>query len=86
MGKADETTNIPEKKNLMNIYRIRKARPYDDSATRVVEVHTIDLTQKPNRYSAIKFEDGWHVLGYIASLGEHKKIQGLIDDWEKRKR
>lgn len=84
---VDEYTKlIPEKHNLMNIYRVRKVRPNEDDATRVIEVHTLDLTQKPNRYSAIHFEEGWHTLGYISSLSYHKKIQELIDAWEKRRR
>lgn len=86
MGKADGTTQIPEKRNLYNIYRVRKVRPNEDDATRVIEVHTLDLSQKPNRYSAITFENGWHVLGYVQTLASHKKIQEMIDEWEKRRR
>lgn len=87
MSVDDKTKLIPEKHKLMNIYRVRKVRINDeDDATRVVEVHTLDLTQKPNRYTAIHFENGWHVLGYVSSLSQHKKIQELIDTWEKRRR
>ncbi len=86
MPKADETTLIPFKEQLYNIYRVRKARPFDDDATRVVEVHTIDLTKKQNRYTAIEFEHGWHVLGYIPNLASHKQIQEMINKWEKRRK
>ena len=86
MKKVDKTTSIPFKEQLYNIYRVRKARPFDDDATRVVEVHTIDLTKKQNRYTAIGFEHGWHVLGYVPNLASHKQIQEMINEWEKRRR
>lgn len=87
MPKADKTTLIPFKNSLVNIYRVRKTRPFDDNdASRVVEVHTIDISKKANRYTAIAFENGWYVLGYVPNLTNHKQIQKMIDNWEKRRR
>ena len=86
MKKVDETKYVPLKENLINVYRVRKVRPNEDDATRAVEVHTIDITQKPSRNTAVRFEDGWHVIGYVPSLVYDRKIQDMIEKWEGRRK
>lgn len=81
----DEETTTEERPNLYNIYRLTKVRPDEDDATRCLEVHSIDISRKANIYTAINFENGWHVLGYVPNLTNVKRIKQLIKEWEEKK-
>ena len=79
----DETTTVDRPK-LYNIYRLLKVRPEEDDATRVLQVHSIDIEHKANIYTAINFEEGWHVLGYVPNLSDISKIKKMIKEWEEK--
>lgn len=78
--------SIPEKRDIYNIYRVRKVK--EDSAVRVVEVHSLDIRRPQSATNAVTFEDGWKTLGYVSNLRgkeNYLKIKTLIAKWEKRK-
>ena len=79
----NKVVKIPDLEDLYYIYRVRKVRKDPDDATRVVEVHTLDLRKKADLYTALEFENGWHVLGYIPNITDRTKIVKLIEKFEK---
>lgn len=80
----DESIFVPAETQLYNIYRVRKANTREEDKTRVVEVHTIDLSRPVTVNSACEFENGWHVLGYVSSLTYKDKVWALIEAFERK--
>lgn len=81
------TIPIPEKRDIINIYRVRKVK--EDSAIRVIEVHTVDISRPQNAATAVVFEDGWKTLGYVNNLRgkeNYSKLKELIAKWESRRK
>ena len=84
MKVLDESIFVPPEDQLRNIYRVRKANTREEDKTRVVEVHTIDLSRPVTVNAACEFENGWHVLGYVSSLTYKDKVWELISEFERK--